>query len=607
MKTKHLSLCFLFFLGAFILTGDILAKEGSYDYDILLKNGDLFDGSLKPAYRADVAVKGGKIVKVASSIQGTAARVIDGTGLHITPGFIDLHSHVDENMYFFENRACLNNLTQGVTSVIAGQCGFSAWPFFEKAEDQIKRWSEEGIGLNVAMFVGHNTVRHIVMGMEDREPNSEELEKMKALVREAMEQGAYGLSTGLAYLPGTYSKTDEVIELAKVVASYGGTYHSHIRNEQHKLLDAVREAIEISEKSGAPAHLSHFKVMGEPNWGLVKEACSLIEEARARGLKISADQYPYPYPGSPYQRLIPLKTWLGDESRLETKDIEKLLSPLSDSELIDLYSKVTSYFPLSERHRQFLNELSRERVVNFVAQNFMRVHHGPENMRERALFIRRMRNPEEARKIRREVKEYIHSRYAPGVSPVSPECWFVGTCVEKDLEGKSLAEVAAMKGKPVEKVAIELELMGAKCMPFEMNEEDIEYIMKKDYVGTGSDGTAPFYGIGLPHIRSYSAFLYKIKEYALKRKVVSLPHVIRSQSSLPAEIMNFKERGWIKEGYMADIVVLDLNNIKTKASLQNPHHYCEGVMYLLVNGELVIDEGKWNRNLPGQVIKLKKE
>ena len=131
--------------------------------------------------------------------------------------------------------------------------------------------------------------------------------------------------------------------------------------------------------------------------------------------------------------------------------------------------------------------------------------------------------------------------------------------------------------------------------------------MKKDYVGTGSDGTAPFYGIGLPHIRSYSAFLYKIKEYALKRKVVSLPHVIRSQSSLPAEIMNFKERGWIKEGYMADIVVLDLNNIKTKASLQNPHHYCEGVMYLLVNGELVIDEGKWNRNLPGQVIKLKKE
>lgn len=429
---------------------------------------------------------------------------------------------------------------------------------------------------------------------------------MKARVREAMEQGAHGISTGLIYLPGAYAETEELLELVKVVAPYGGIYHSHIRNEHDKLCDAVEETIDISEKSGVPTHISHFKVMGQPNWGLVKKACALIEEARARGLRISVDQYPYPYPGSPYQRLIPLKTWLGEETRLETKDIENLGSRLSDSELISLYSKITPYSPLSKHHLQFLKELSRERLVSLVARNLMRVRHGPENTRERALFLRRMRNPEEAKKIRREVKEYIHERYGPGVSPVSPENWFVGICVEKDLERKSLTQIAALKGKPVEDVAIELELMGAKCIPYEMCEEDVEYIMKKDYVSTGSDGTAPFYGIGLPHIRSYSTFLHKIKEYALKRKIVSLPHVIRSHSSLPAEIMNWKHRGWMKEGYIADITILDLNKIKTDASLQNPHQYCEGVMYLLVNGKLVIDEGRWNGNLPGQIIKLKK-
>ncbi|GAH81747.1 unnamed protein product, partial [marine sediment metagenome] len=225
-----------------------------------------------------------------------------------------LHTHVDRGMYFAENRACLNYLKQGVTTVIVGQCGSSAWPIFEKAEDLMKIWSGEGIGPNAALLIGHGTVRQIVMGMEEREPTAEELEKMKALVKEAMEQGAYGLSTGLIYQPGSFGKTDEVIELVKVIAAYGGIYHTHVRDERDKLLEAVKEAIEISDKSGAPVHISHFKVMEKRNWGLVKDACAIIEEARAKGIKVTADQYPYQFSsGYPYMSPIPRSAWLGIE------------------------------------------------------------------------------------------------------------------------------------------------------------------------------------------------------------------------------------------------------------------------------------------------------
>ena len=606
MKRRIFSLSLIWFFAIFLVIAvSHPAQKGNVDeYDVLIKNGRVLDGSLKPAFRADIAIKDDTIVKVARSIRGKAAKVINAKGLYVTPGFIDLHTHVDRGMYFSEKRACLNYLKQGTTTIIVGQCGSSAWLMFEKAEHQMKRWEEEGIGPNAALLVGHGTVRGLVLGREDREPTPEELEKMKALVKEAMEQGAYGLSTGLIYLPGTFGKTGEVIELVKVIAPFGGIYHTHIRNERDKLLDAVKEAIEISKKSGASAHISHFKVMGKSNWGLVKQACALIEEARSSGLKITADQYPYRFSsGYPYRSLIPRSTWLGkeDTERLKALDIEAIFDHLRDSQLIELYKKVTPYIPISERHQQFLDELPRKRLIRLVGQSLISLGNfqGPENSRERMLFLERMKDPEQAKQIRQEVKEYIDNL-------VGPENFIVGICVERKLEGKSLKQVAAVKGKSIADTAIELELMGAKCVPLQMCEEDIEYIMKKDYVGTGSDGTAPFYGIGLTHIRSYSTFLHKIKKYALQRKSVSLPHVIRSQTSLPAKVMNWDDRGWIKEGYKADIVVLDQKNIKIKTSISNPHQYSEGVKYLLINGKVVLFEGKWNGSLPGKVLKLKK-
>jgi len=573
-------------------------------YDVLIKGGTIYDGSLAAPFAADIAIKGDRIARIAKSINETAVRVIEARGLIVTPGFIDLHTHVDEGMYFPESRACLNYLLQGVTSIVAGQCGGSAWPIFEKAEDLIDTWTKEGIGPNVALLVGHGQVRQIVLGRENRAPTADELERMKALVREAMEQGASGLSTGLIYLPGSYSKTDEIIELAKVVAPYGGIYHTHIRNERNRLLDAIKEAIEISEKSGARAHISHFKVMGKANWGLVKQACSIIEDARAKSLKITADQYPYPFTnGYPYQRLIPRVTWIGREAveRLNSTDVQRMFEHFGDSELIELYKKVTPYYPVSERQLQFIKSLPRNRLVDFASQFLFDLSsfQGPESMRERMLFLKRMANPEEAQRIRQQVRKSIEDT-------LGAENYVVGICVEKNLEGKSLREVAAIKGKTIEDAAIELDLMGAQCIPFQMFGPDIEYIMKKDYVGTGSDGTAPPYGIGLTHIRSYSTFLHKIKKYAIERKAVSLAQAIRSQTSLAAGVMNWNDRGWVKEGYIADLAVLDMKNLKLPASISNPHQYSQGVIFLFVNGQATIDGGKWNGKLPGKILKLKK-
>ncbi len=605
MKTKSIFRSFFPIIGILLLISISFSQvKTSYDYNILIKGGKVYDGSLKSAFKADIAIKNDKIVKVAKSIKGTAEWVMRAKGLIVTPGFIDMHTHADRGMFYPENRACLNYLKQGVTTIVAGQCGSSGWQIFEKAEDQMKRWTEEGIGLNAALLVGHGSVRRLVMGMENREPTADELELMKTLIREAMEQGAHGLSTGLIYLPGRYAKTDEMIELVKVIVPYGGIYHSHIRGESDQLLDAVNEAIEIGEKTEVPVHISHFKAINYNNWGKIKDACQLIEAAQARGLKVTADQYPYRFSNlSPYISLIPRKTWIGiaADELLKTEDMESVFDFLRDSQLIALYNKVSPKSLISELHQKYLETLPRKELVSLVATEIINLRDlwGPSNPKERFLFLERLNDPIEAEKILSEVSEYVNNS-------VPPENIIIAICVEKELEGKSLKEVAEIKGKSVAGTAIELALMGTLAVPMKMSEEDIEYAMKKDWIVTGSDGAAPFYGIGLPHIRSYSTFLHKIKKYALERKTVSLAHVIRSQTSLAARIMNWDDRGWIKEGCIADIAIIDLKKLKTDTSISNPHCYSEGVEYLLVNGKVVIYNGKYTGELPGRVLKLKK-
>jgi N-acyl-D-amino-acid deacylase len=587
---------------AIILSGGGWIAAGTQadlpDYDILIKNARIFDGSVKEPLKGSVAISGDKIVKISRTIKGTAAKTIDAKGLYLSPGFIDMHSHADRGMYFPENRLAMNYLTQGVTSLVLGQCGGSAWPIFEKGEDQITRWTNEGIGPNVAMLVGHGQVRQLVMGMDNRAPEPEELDQMAELIREAMEQGASGISTGLVYRPGIYSETPEVIRLVSEVAAYGGIYHTHIRDERGKLLESISEAIHISEETGEPVNISHFKVMGKSNWGMVKEACRLIEEARARGVKVTADQYPFRFANlTPYRSLVPAGVWGRGEERLGEDDVTQIFDYLRDKELLDLYRKVTPYFPISDSHQAFLDSLPRKRLVQFVGDNLLTASYfrGPDNARERMLFLRRLQDDEQGEKIKKDIESAIQKSNGP-------ENLIVGMCVDKSLEGKTLDQVAALRGITIAEAAIELDLMGAKCIPLQMCEEDIEYIMKKDYVTTGSDGAVPYFGMGTPHIRSYVTFLYKLQNYGIKRKTAGLPHIIRSQTSLPAEIMGWKDRGWVREGYKADLILLDLDGIKLESNITTPHAYCKGVEYLLVNGQLVIEKGKSNGKLPGIII-----
>jgi N-acyl-D-amino-acid deacylase len=578
--------------------------SAQYDYDVLIKGGLVFDGSADPAAPAEVAIKDGKIVLVAESIPGTAANVIDAAGMHITPGFIDLHSHVDRGMVFPERSAALNYLKQGVTTAVVGQCGTSAWPIFDEAEDQMQRWAEGGIGPNVAMLVGHGSVRRLVMGMENREPTPEELEEMKALVATAMEQGAAGISTGLIYQPGSFAKTDEVIALVEVVVPYGGIYHTHVRSEGESLLDAIEEAITIAETTGARTNISHFKAIGAAHWGKVKEAAELVEAARARGLEITADQYPYPYTNNnPYSSLIPRNVWLGGNSDevLTSSDLEKVFGLLRDDELVALYNKASADPLISDEVPDYLDGLSRTDLVSLVARSVVSTgaSQGPANARERTMFLERMNDPDQATEIREEVRRSITRR-------TPPEYLMIGMSPRKDLEGKSVADAAKIMGMPLEDAAIELGLMNTLVVSHAVSEEDIEYLMKKDYVATGSDGAGPPMGIGTPHSRSYTTFLHKIKKYAQERGAVSVAHAIRSQTSLPAGIMGWSDRGWIKEGYAADIAVIDLENIRTASDITHPHQYAEGVEYLLINGAVVIDGGNFTGELPGQVLKLKK-
>jgi hypothetical protein len=336
----------------------------------------------------------------------------------------------------------------------------------------------------------------------------------------------------------------------------------------------------------------------------MKDACKLMENARKKGIKLTADQYPYRFANTyPYRNLVPTKTWLGEskEELLTNQDIYEVFDYLRDSQLVALYKKVNANHLLSERHQEYLDELPRKNLVRLVARALVNLRDltGPGNQKQRLLFLNRMKAPKEAEKIRKEIKDYL-------TQGINPEDIIIAACIEKSLEGKSLKEVVEIKGKSLEDTAIELHLMGTLAIPFRMNEKDIEYAMKKNYVATGSDGSVLSYGINLTHIRSYSTFLHKIKKYVFKRKAVSLPHVIRSQTSLPAQIMNWNDRGWIKQGYIADIVVFDLKRIKTDTSISNPHRYSSGIKYLLVNGEMVLDKGQWTGKLPGKVLKLKR-
>lgn len=524
-------------------------------HDVLIRGGKVVDGSGRPAFEADVAIRDGKIVAV-GRVEGEATRVIDARGKTVVPGFIDLHSHAAEGLGSDDRRrrAAPNLVSQGVTMVVVNQDGRSPWPIARQREE----FTHKGIGPHAALMVGHGRVRQEVMGRDARRAaRRDEMERMRALVRQGMEEGAYGLSAGLEYVPGRWSTTEELVALVRQIVPFGGVYVSHERSEGSDpmwywpsqdrlrpptLLDAVRETIEIGRKTKATVVASHLKVKGAHYWGTSLAAIQLIEAARKKGVDVWADQYPYDSTGSDGNTvLIPGWAW-GEENEASCgRDYAAVLRRTLADPLAGMNLKDDIAHEISRRG-------GAERVIVF---------------------------------------EYPDQNWI----------------------GKSVAELAgARQVSPVE-MAIALQLEGyqnrrggARLRGFSLSEQDIEAYAAKPWTATASDA-----GIALPedgpvHARFYGTFPRKIRRYALERGILSLEAAVRSATSLPAQILQLPDRGLIREGYHADLVVLELERLRDTATFFEPHQYAEGIAYVLVNGRLVVDDGKLTGALPGTVI-----
>ncbi len=504
-------------------------QDAAVEADVVLKGATLYDGTGTPGKVGDVAIKDDRIVAVgAFQIQGKP-RVLDCTGLVISPGFIDLHTHSDYPLQKAPTNANRNYLMQGVTTVVTGNCG--AGPVDVAA--YFGKMAEIGIGSNVIHQVPHNDVRRAAMGNANRDPTPEELRKMEDLVDKGMRDGAWGLATGLIYNPGTYSKTDEIVALAKVAAKHGGFYASHIRHEDERIFVALEEVLIIARKAGLRVHISHIKVTGQRNWGKAPEVIAFIKKAQQEGIKVTADQYPYPASSTNLAAMaIPAKWREGDS--------KEFLAKLDDPEL------------------------------------------GP--------------------RIRKEMQAIIDDRdYGKSLKIAS-------FAARPQWQGKPLGTIAAAENLSVLDLVLDIQRKGgAQIVSFGMSEEDVRLFMKQPFVATASDGSSMVPAKTVPHPRSYGCFARKVGLYSLADKVIPLEQALRSASGLPADILQLPERGYLKAGYYADLVVFDPKVYRDKATFAEPHQYAVGARYVFVNGKLAVDGGEFTKTMAGKALRHAKK
>ena len=545
---------FINFLLALFLTGSVTATQSQYDYLIL--GGRVVDGTGNPWFKKDVGVRDGRIVAVGNLSKAKASRIIDATDLYVTPGFIDMHSHANSGFDNQESRskATVNNLLQGITTVVFSEG--SVWQVDDRIQDKIQEWSSNGIGTNAAMFVGISNVRREVMQDPFAQPTPRELNEMKRLVREAMEGGAYGIATALDYWPGHFIPTEEIIELGKVIAPFGGIFAAHMRSEGTRslwwvesdptaritLLDAVKEMIHISREAKIPVHIAHIKSTGIPFWGKSREACDLIEKARAEGLQITADQYPYISSG-----------------------------PDSNTQLFKWEPYLRKGINYGDENRAKQMRLFKEEIRT--------------RMEEKTGFAALVE------------KDVYHEILARG----GAENMFVTEFSEREAYiGKSLSELSQLRGESLFETARFLQLdHDARIRSYSMSEEDIRYYLTRDYITIATDGGAA--PTGLP--RSYGTFPRVMRKYMIEENVLTLASLVRKSTSLPAAIMGWDDRGLIQKGQHADIAVFDLENTYDRATFDEPDQYSEGIRYVLIGGKLVIDQGQHTGELVGTVIK----
>lgn len=588
--------------------------------DIIIRDGQVIDGLGTEPVSADIGVRGDRIEAVGDLNGYDARRTIDASGQYVIPGFIDMHTHAERGLPYPELAASIHHLTQGVTTVLCGADGYGAWPIYSDIGALSKKLTTQGVGTNAALMVGLGQVRRQVVVLDDRLPTSSEVDAMKHYIRQAMVGGAVGISSGLVFAPDRFFCTDEIIAIVREVVPYGGIYHTHIRDETDGLIDAVQEAIDICESSGATTVLTHFKAVYRRNWGKLRLATDLIEQARSRGANIFADQYPF-VEGGPIP-LVPVDTWLGGSGIVEDRTIRisSILESLPTEKLLELYGEMKAEGRLADGEKKYLKArpgLVRQMVAGAVSHNvppegtalhqfafWLGTHQGPGNPDERARFVARLADPVEGADIRAEVDRHISDQGGP-------DSLLISGVSDRSLELKTLREAARTLGLSDAEAAIALALRGAQAFVTLHSEDDVEYAMQKDFVATGSDGDYPYFGVakgklGPPQaIRAYSTHATKIRKYAMERNTITLAHAVRAGTSLPAKILGWTDRGVIAEGAKADIAVFDSQNIRARSSLSDSHQYSEGVNYVLVNGKIALDGGKPTGALAGRVVGLR--
>ena len=501
-------------------------------FDVVIHNGRVMDGSGNPWVRASIGIRGGRIAAIGVLPGATAARTIDAGDRLVTPGFIDVHSHAGEGLTRAPLRQGQPVVAQGVTTIVANPDGGGPVDLAAQRAELEKG----GIGPNVALLIGHASVRRAVMGGGNRQPTSDELDKMRALVRRGMEEGAFGLSSGLFYTPGSYAKTEEVIELTKAAAERGGLYTSHIRDEGNYnigVVAAVQEVIRIAEEAKTVGVVSHVKALGPDNWGLANAITQRIDVARARGVQVFTDQYAY--------------------EASSTSLRAALLPDGVDAPTVEQLAKPQSMTPAEKA--------VFEKAYAVATENLRR------RGGERSVLIASYR-------------------------------------ADASLEGKTLSEISDVR--KVDPVRVALDMIARtppSIVSFNMSEEDIVHLMQQPYTMTSSDGGLGLPTEGKPHPRNYGAFARKLQRYVRERRAVTLEHAIRSMTSLPAAVFGMRDRGVLREGAAADILIFDPAQVVEKSTYVDPHHHAEGMTFVLVNGVVVVDNGKFTDKLPGQVLR----
>ncbi len=534
-------------------------------YDVVIRGGRVLDGTGNPFFHADVAIDEGRIVLIGNVPDGRADRTIDARGLYVTPGFIDMHSHAMNAFRDPELRLDRQSLTQGIVTALLNPDGGNLWPI----RDHLDHYRRDGVSLNVFVMIGHNGIRERVMGLDaQRLSTPEELEQMKALLRQGMEEGAFGLSAGLEGAPGRWSDTRELTELARVVGSYGGFFHTHQRSEAISPrwwnastrgdpvdgIEATRETIEVAEEARVRAVATHVKVIGTSFQGAAKAMSRLMREARDRGVEVYWDTYAYESYGN-YPSLALVPTWaLVDEG------------------------------------------------VDIGGQDFglQRLHESPFT-RAKENLTRRLADPETHYRIRRDIAYEIEKGRGAGNLLVLGH-------IEEAFIGKTIAQIAADRGEdPIDTIlflqaAGDATPGGGSYRALNVDDEDNREILRQDFTMYGTDGGSVPFGEGMPHPRYYGLFPRILRKYVFDEKVISLSHAIRQMTSLPASVLRLSDRGLLREGYRADVTVFDPVTIRNRSTYARPHAYSEGIRYVLINGKLAVDAGELTGALAGEAL-----